>query len=555
MSLNLSNFKKNLPANLIKAAGSHRIRECEESEKGKFVAFAEDGKQDFDVGISLSDKGDIKEHQCDCGSALPFCSHKAALLIHLSTGNLSPKKQKKPGTRRNETDVLLEGLSENELKTWLSEILKEKKDLALQFKNRFKPAQTSFTRAEVRSLSRDVVKSVINTRKSADKAECKKIASLWRQVQRPVLDYYFSDPADSARFEALACLLETIISYDNSLNRNHSEITNYVQSVITETEDHLRGSSDDVWEKYLRNYLLEIENPEAKLNYFFLVRLLKISGTLPETRKTPFIKLIAHAAIKCWRRASHHKRKFQTVLINYLSIENGLFEHFFENFETIPFYLEYNTILIDRCIRIKQYALAEKMCQEALKSSGYDDNNIVIYQYLELIYSETGNSDNLIKIKRQLLPFTFSIKDYIAVLPTLRNLEEAQKFRDRLVSKARNALTPESGEFLFELAVYEGDYKKLLKYINAYTSFEKIMPYWDILLRTSQKDFLRVLLNSANLYISPGEEKAYLRSCATVMEKMLKTIDPAIIKWAVKSYSDGSNDYPFIDYLKKNLPK
>jgi hypothetical protein len=35
MPYNLKTFKKNVPAELLKLAGKHKIRECDEEEKGK----------------------------------------------------------------------------------------------------------------------------------------------------------------------------------------------------------------------------------------------------------------------------------------------------------------------------------------------------------------------------------------------------------------------------------------------------------------------------------------------------------------------------------------
>jgi hypothetical protein len=49
MTLTLKNHLATLPADLLQQAKKNTVCECDETEKGHFVAYADDGSDNFDV--------------------------------------------------------------------------------------------------------------------------------------------------------------------------------------------------------------------------------------------------------------------------------------------------------------------------------------------------------------------------------------------------------------------------------------------------------------------------------------------------------------------------
>ncbi|MEJ7682788.1 MAG: hypothetical protein WKG06_33995 [Segetibacter sp.] len=87
MDLSLKNYKTTLPKELQKLAEKNKVRECDETEKGHYVAYVDEGNDTFDVSLILSPDQKIVSHVCDCKNSSSFCRHKTALLIHIEKGS------------------------------------------------------------------------------------------------------------------------------------------------------------------------------------------------------------------------------------------------------------------------------------------------------------------------------------------------------------------------------------------------------------------------------------------------------------------------------------
>src|SRR5271156_4676146 len=85
MVLTLKNYAAALPADLLLQAKKNKVRECDETEKGHFVAYVDDGNESFDVSLTIKAGNEITHHTCECNSGV-FCRHKAALIAHIANG-------------------------------------------------------------------------------------------------------------------------------------------------------------------------------------------------------------------------------------------------------------------------------------------------------------------------------------------------------------------------------------------------------------------------------------------------------------------------------------
>jgi hypothetical protein len=65
MELSLKNYKRILPADLIKKATQNKVRECDELKKGHFQAYVDEKAQTFDTFLMLNSEGKVTNHGCD----------------------------------------------------------------------------------------------------------------------------------------------------------------------------------------------------------------------------------------------------------------------------------------------------------------------------------------------------------------------------------------------------------------------------------------------------------------------------------------------------------
>ena len=118
MELTLKNFATTLSKDLILLAQKNKVRECDETGKGHFVAYVDEGSESFDVSLEIAAGGKISAHACDCGAKISFCRHKLALLMQIAEG----KKEKvtiKARKKESKTEALLANATSEQLKAWV----------------------------------------------------------------------------------------------------------------------------------------------------------------------------------------------------------------------------------------------------------------------------------------------------------------------------------------------------------------------------------------------------------------------------------------------------
>ena len=110
MVLSLTNYAKQLSPALLKKAEKCTVRECDETAKGTYEGYVDEGSESYDVSLTIGPGKDLTEHRCDCGQKIPFCQHKAALLLTVAGGKkATPKTPAAKGVKakQSKTDALL----------------------------------------------------------------------------------------------------------------------------------------------------------------------------------------------------------------------------------------------------------------------------------------------------------------------------------------------------------------------------------------------------------------------------------------------------------------
>lgn len=79
----INDFLSQFTKQKLSKAAKTTVREFEEDKKNNFVCFVDDGKESYDVQITLNSSSEIAQISCDCGGE-EFCIHKIALANHIS---------------------------------------------------------------------------------------------------------------------------------------------------------------------------------------------------------------------------------------------------------------------------------------------------------------------------------------------------------------------------------------------------------------------------------------------------------------------------------------
>ncbi len=211
MELTLKNYATVLPKELILLAEKNKVRECDETEKGHFIAYVDDGKNSCDVSLTFLPNGEISAHSCDCKNGSTFCRHKAALLLNLANGKKT-KKAVKAKKKESKSETILNDAELSELKEWVKSVIQKNKDIELSFIHYFSGKLQEYTPEEVTKLTNDAIKVVASNKKNVDVTQLKKLVELWTQVLEPVVQQYLGNVPGEKTFlnfhtEAPAALL------------------------------------------------------------------------------------------------------------------------------------------------------------------------------------------------------------------------------------------------------------------------------------------------------------------------------------------------------------
>lgn len=277
MPLFLHSFRKDLPEALIQKAEKLKVRDLDTLPSGTKVAFAEEGKNDFDVSLDINAQGEIVASSCDCQSPQPFCHHKVALLLFLEKKKSGPKaggKSKSPKRELTPAEMKMSELPEEELRMWLQKLFKKRKDLELEFLQAFSPVKTQFTYDEVRALSEEVIQSVVKskTKKKMEMSEIRKILGFWKTAHAPVLEYYSANPAAEDHYRALEGLLISVIAFDWRIRNNTNKLQQYEIEVLEKAGTRISQIMDfSEWQKALLYFVRYVEsNPGSVLRHLYL---------------------------------------------------------------------------------------------------------------------------------------------------------------------------------------------------------------------------------------------------------------------------------------------
>ena len=498
MELSLKDFKKVLPVQLVKNAAKNRVRECDEISKGVFQAYVDFNDDSFDVSVTINSVGKITAHSCDCKNKRAFCVHKIALLLFITKEKKSSGLMK-AGRKANPLDTLLEEADTEKLKAWLRELLTKNKEVALAFTHHFSIGKREYTPEEIRKLTLDAVKAVVRNKKKLEAGDVKKIVDLWTSIHEPVIAQYLGSVTTEALFLNFSAIVETCDEVISGASTTSVRFVRYQDGVIFKVAEQVSTLQEEaVWKeavKYPAGYLVGPQQYPRRSMLFLLTHLFNRTG---EERKKELVDMMAKQ-YAAYTSGKYYGNDQFTIIVFGMVEATGLFSRYYKLFKPSRFQNDYNLTLIGRLVEHQQLTLAEVYCKEQIGSNSRNEYSVPYLNLLRQIYTIQQDEKKLAGVIKELFPNTFDFDDFLFISSHIKDEDEKKKWRSSMLTRARGlsaySYHQEAGTFVFRLMDAEGNYKKMIGYINNYTPYSLIVEYADKMALAGKKDLLKKLLD------------------------------------------------------------
>jgi hypothetical protein len=560
MELTLKNYTTILTKELLKLAAKNTIRECDEVEKGYYVAYVDEGPETFDVCITILKNGEITDAQCDCVNNKHFCRHTAALLMYVA-GEKKVKKRATPKAKVSKSEPLLDDAALHELKDWIRNVLQKNADLELAFIHHFTGKQRQFTPEEIVKITQDAVKAVVKNKKNLDPTLLKKIIDLWTELHAPIIAQYQADAINESQFLNLHTLLDCCLMINEGLITNSKKITSYVDALLKKCVETLSDIYDETaWSKAIGYFIQQIHD-KRKTRFHYLQHLQNIISISPEPRRNLLIETIVNQYSKARLYNMAYSADYTKLIFNTV-MQYSMFEKYYTAFKPIEWSNSYNEKLIESLIDIKQYKLAENYCLKQIAGNYKEEYNIPYLIFLRGIYTISKNENGLADVLSKLFPYTFNFDDYLYIFTRMQDEEEKKKWRTKILSRARNAsrgYDAAATAFCFSLADHEKKYSKMIEYIDSYTRYHLIDTYFEPMALTDKDQLLKRLLYKSDEYgwgFSADAREKDKEVFPELYQKMLKHYTTDYLKAAIKHTENKyqfSRSGSFVNYMKQAM--
>ncbi len=547
--LNLKILSKTISATKLKQSLKVAIRDVDEESKNKFLAYADDKNESYDVSIEIDENDDVLENNCDC-EIKGLCIHRVAFMVYLSNRKDKPKQVR--AKKQTPTEILVNNLDVNVLKVWINDLLKKNKDLEFLFTNEFSINTEEYTKQKVKILIDSSIKSVIKTRKKIEASELKKITDLLEITLKPVLEYCINDLTDKVKLDIVFSIFDELVAFDNRMYSSSVKVQRFIEKISKQINESISNNNDDVRYQKIADLHFELilnENISSinSIN-FNHIQLLYEKNSENEFRKKYFAK-----KVKNFVDNLHSKKLRFDVQITYFALEvlfeNGLFASSIECFQTVRYENEYNLSLIDKLISLNKIAEAEKMALAQIANNYYVDYNFPYWTRLKNIYKTQNNPINLVKILIDTVGIDMNFDDFLIIK---QHLPEAdfKKFKSNLMGRTKNKFSSYNNapDFYFKMLNEDKNYKKMIDSISEYTDYDVVFEHKSVLFIENKIDFLHKIftIESGSYYYRNKEYNFEYRD--KLVNWVLETYEEAVLK-NIKRISMHSISSKFRDLL------
>jgi hypothetical protein len=208
-----------------------KVRELDEETKGVFVAFVDEGKESYDVHISIDDNDELTKNECDCENKKP-CVHQVFLAEYiLNKKQNSTEKTKQRSTKKlPEYYSIVDSLEEFQLKNWLKTYLDSNKSVRFEFMLQFK--ENTFSAEALEQNIMEAISSTTNNRKKLDQLQIKNLLNIFDKINQPIYDK-IKDSKDLNASILLTIMVSKVLnSHYNMIKSNSKKYESYLDNVF-----------------------------------------------------------------------------------------------------------------------------------------------------------------------------------------------------------------------------------------------------------------------------------------------------------------------------------
>jgi hypothetical protein len=558
MALTLKNYRKELLKELLQLAEKNAVRECDESEAGRFIAYVDEGSNSFDVSVTILTGEKIGESTCDCGANINFCRHKVALVNHLAKGQ-KPKNTLKLKKKEGASESLMDGVEFGMLKEWVTGLIQKNKDIELAFVHHFSAKNKQYNAEDVAKLIKDAIKATGCNKKNIDASQVKKLVDLWAEVLQPVIDHYHLGVMDEKTFQNLHTMLESCYQFQFGINTTSVRIGKYIEEVLKNSETPLNNlQNDEAWRRAAGFFINHIFEGANKVRMHYLLHLQNIISTASPEKREHMIGLLADQYKNINPELLFDGAPYTKIIFGLIETYN-LFPLYYKIIKPINFDNEFNKKLIGLLIENNHLELAEKYCRRQIKTNYREEYNIPYLKLLKEIYTVQGDEESLAGVLTQLFPYEFNFDDYLFIIGRLQPVEQ-KKWRTKILTRARNASrgVNEALVFCFKLMDHEKNYKKMIEYINSDTPYSTILKYFEPMVVADKTRLLNAISRkSDSIWLYTDKRVKEEETFPELFDLAKKYYGAEYLILAIKQIETGNKYFNtlsrFLNYAKQQL--
>ncbi|WP_259066549.1 SWIM zinc finger family protein [Mucilaginibacter sp. X4EP1] len=556
MTLTLKNYTKALTKEQLQAAEKSKVRECDETEKGIFVAYVDEGSDSFDVSITLLPNGELANSSCDCPNSHALCRHKVALLLHVAKDK-KVAGVPKIGKKGNTTETLLEQVEFTALKAWVNNLIQKNKDVELSFVSYFSAKKQYYAPNEVIKLINDALKAAGCSRKKADASQVKKLVELWGEVLQPVVQYYQLNVTDEKAFESFHTLVEQCLSLLPAISG--VKILRYVEDVLKQSEIALNDlQQEESWLLAADHFMRYIPFPNGGRRIHYVLHLKNIIDAADEHKREQLISRLLEQFKKLSSEESMYGAMYAKMIFGLVKSYSPSLENY-KIFKPLRYENEFNAELIGLLIENNELDLAKKYCKAQIAGNYQEQYNVSYLRFLKKIYTIENDEGNLAITLKGLFPWTFDFDAYLFITDRME-AEEKKKWRTWALSRARNAIRGYNyGALLFgfELMDHEKNYKKMIDYVDSYTTYAIILKYFEPMAAAGETKLLEAIIRKSDfgwhLYTDKVDNDSCFQELFNLFEKQYSA---DYLRMTIRQLEKNKYYYRpnrFIIYLRERL--
>jgi hypothetical protein len=252
-----------------------KVRELDEESVGNFVSFIDEGKESFDVHVSVDTNHELIKLECDCENKKP-CLHQVFLAKYITEKKqLSPEKLKRKSSKKTpEHHALIDSLDDIKVREWLKDLMDNNKAVRFEFLLQFK--ENSFSAEAIEQSMLEAISSTTNNRKKLDQLQIKNLLNIFDKINKPVYDK-IKETKDLRSSILLTIMVSKILnSHYNMIKSNSKKYEAYLDNVFHLLNAQFIEASSEMFSKSIEEFIQNVQRERSiktrAFDYLYFLR-------------------------------------------------------------------------------------------------------------------------------------------------------------------------------------------------------------------------------------------------------------------------------------------